>query len=99
MRSRRIPARRESVVHPRSLFPGDIAIGFHVLLLARSSHRVSLSQWHGANDCVCMLHVVCSASSGACSLKIEMKPATNDELFRTTFTASRGGRYSDGNPG
>ena len=97
MRSRRIPARQASVVHPRSLFPGDIAIGFYVLLLARSSQR--LSQWHGTNDCVCMLHVGCSASSGACSLKRAMKPETNDELFRTAFTASRGGRYSDGNPG
>ena len=97
MRSRRVPARHTSVVHPRSLFPGDIAIGFYVLLLARSSQR--LSQWHGTDDCVYMLHVGCSASSGACSLKRAMKPATNDELFRTAFTASRGGRYSDGNPG
>ena len=97
MRSRRIPARHVSVVHPRSLFPGDFAIGFHVLLLARSSQR--LSQWHGTDDCVCMLHAVCSASSGACSLKTEMKPEANDDIFRTAFTASRGGRYSDGNPG
>ena len=88
MRSRRIPARRESVVHPRSLFPGDIAIGFYVLLLARSSQR--LSQWHGTNDCVCMLHVVCSASSGARSLKIEMKPETNDELFPYCFYGIKG---------
>ena len=97
MRSRGIPARRTPVVHPRSLFPGDIAIGFYVLLLARSSQR--LSQWHGSDDCASMLHAVCAASSGACSLKRAMKPETNDELFRTAFTASRGGRYSDGNPG
>ena len=48
VRSRRIPARRTSVVHPRSLISGDNATGSLLLLFARSSQR--LSQWHMTND-------------------------------------------------
>ena len=48
MRSRRIPARRRSVVHPRSLISSDNAMGSLLSLFARSSQR--LSQWHMTND-------------------------------------------------
>ena len=84
MRSRRIPARRRSVVHPRSLNSGDVAIGFYQS--ARSTQR--LSQWLGAEDCAVVLHTVHSLTPDSCCLKGEMKPATNDDLF----TASRDGQ-------
>ena len=77
MRSRRIPARHRSVVHPRSLYSGDFAIGFY--LSARSTQR--LSQWLGTDDCAGVLHTVCSPTPDSCCLKDEMKPATNDDLF------------------
>ena len=48
VRSRRIPARRLSGVHPRSLNSGDFALGFSLCLLARSSQR--LSQWRMTVD-------------------------------------------------
>ena len=88
MRSRRIPARRESVVHPRSLNSGDFALGFYRCLLARSSQR--LSQWHGQNDCEGMLHAVYAEPSGACLLKCVMKPAANDDLFRNYIHGCQG---------
>ena len=88
VRSRRIPARHTSVVHPRSLFPGDIAIGFYVLLLARSSQR--LSQWHRQNDYEGVLHAVYAEPSVACLLKCVMKPAANDDLFRNYSHGCRG---------
>ena len=88
MRSRRIPARREPVVHPRSLNSGDFALGFYWCLLARSSQR--LSQWHGQNDCEGMLHAVYAASSGACYLRCRMKPAASSDLFPELHSRCQG---------
>ena len=88
MRSRRIPARRESVVHPRSLYSGDFALGFYRYLLARSSQR--LSQWHGQNDYEGMLHVVYAASSGACCPRCRMKPAASNDLFPELHSRCQG---------
>ena len=88
VRSRGIPARRESVVHPRSLNSGDVALGFYRYLLARSSQR--LSQWHGQNDCEGMLHAAYAEPSDACLLKCVMKPAANDDLFRKLHSRCQG---------
>ena len=88
MRSRGIPARRESVVHPRSLNSGDFALGFYHCLLARSSQR--LSQWHGQNDYGGVLHAAYAEPSGACLLKYLVKPAANDDLFRKLHSRCQG---------
>ena len=86
VRSRRVPARPRSVVHPRSLISGDSALGFYAYQIARSTQR--LSQRLGTDDCAGVLHTVCSPTPDSCCLKDEMKPATNDDLF----TASRDGQ-------
>ena len=98
VRSRRIPARRESVVHPRSLNSGDFALGFYRCLLARSSQR--LSQWHRQNDYEGVLHVICVEPSDAGLPKCVMKPAMTNDLFRKLHSRlSRNGQCGGGKAG